>query len=119
MAKEFEIAKDPCCSNAASEAPFACNLEAFTAAERLRYQELRRMLSSAVIGKRELPDGLALQIATDRIALAHLAEWISFERKCCPFFDFGIEVARESGPVWLTLTGRRGVKDFLSQVFSG
>ena len=41
------------------------------------------------------------------------------ERKCCPFFDFGIEVARESGPVWLRLSGRRGVKDFLSQAFLG
>ena len=113
------MANDPCCSNpAASEAPLACNLEAFTAGERPRYNELRRMLSSAVIGKRELPDGIALQIAIDLIALAHIGEWISMERKCCPFFDFGIEVARESGPVWLTLTGRLGVKDFLSQTFS-
>ena len=113
------MANDPCCINpTASEAPLACNLEAFTADERLRYNELRRMLASAVIGRRELPDGIALQIATDRIALAHLAEWISMERKCCPFFDFGIDVARESGPVWLSLTGRSGVKDFLSQAFS-
>jgi hypothetical protein len=65
-----------------------------------------------------LPDGIALQIATERVTLANLAEWISFERKCCPFFDFRIDVAREGGPVWLSLSGRPGVKEFLTQVFA-
>jgi hypothetical protein len=109
------MSDDGCCSAAS---PLACDLTAISAADRPRYNELRRMLAAAVVGKRELPNGLALQIATDRLALAQLAEWISFERKCCPFFDFGIEVARESGPVWMSLTGRDGVKAFLAEVFS-
>jgi hypothetical protein len=122
------MANDSCCNGDAEafltiqttggESPLACNLDAFTAAERPRYGELRKMIASAVIGKRELADGVALKVATDRITLAHLAEWISFERKCCPFFDFRIDVAREAGPVWLSLTGRAGVKAFLSEVFS-
>ncbi len=109
------MSNDGCCSAAS---PLACRLDAISAADRPRYNELRKMLAAAVVGKRELPSGLALQIATDRLALAQLAEWISLERKCCPFFDFGIEVARESGPVWLSLTGRDGVKAFLAQAFS-
>ena len=116
------MANDPCCTDATgteTESPLACNLEAFTAAQKPRYNELRAILTSAVIGKRELSDGLALEVATDRMALAHLAEWISFERKCCPFFDFRIDVARESGPVWVSLTSRPGVKEFLVQAFSG
>ncbi len=52
------------------------------------------------------------------MALAQLAEWVSFERKCCPFFEFRIEVAPKSGPVWLSLTGRAGVKDFLAHAFA-
>lgn len=121
------MANDSCCigddafpamQTTGGESPLACNLDAFTAAERPRYSELRRMIADAVIGKHELDDGVALKVATDRITLAQLAEWISFERKCCPFFDFRIDVAREAGPVWLSMTGRAGVKEFLSQVFS-
>ena len=109
------MSNDGCCS---ASSPLACNLDAISAADRPRYNELRKMLAAAVVGTRELPNGLAIQIATDRLALAQLAEWISFERRCCPFFDFGIDVARESGPVWLSLTGREGVKAFLAAVFS-
>ena len=91
--------------------------DAISASERPRYNELRKMLAASAAGKRELPDGIAVQISTERMALAQLAEWIALERKCCPFFEFKIEVAPESGPVWLSLTGRAGVKEFLSQAF--
>lgn len=109
------MANDGCCT---SETPLACDLDAIGAGDRPRYNELRAMVGAAVAGKRELPDGVALQISTERIALAQLAEWISFERKCCPFFEFRIDVAPESEPVWLSLTGRAGVKEFLAQAFA-
>jgi hypothetical protein len=108
---------DICCNFElpAVEIPIACNLDAISADDRPRYNELRSMLASAAIGRRTLPDGVAIHISTDRLPLAQLAEWISFERKCCPFLDFTIDVASNSGPVWLSLTGRAGVKEFLSQ----
>ena len=106
---------DVCCN---SESPLACDLDAISASERPRYNELRKMLAASAAGKRELPDGIAVQISTERMALAQLAEWIALERKCCPFFEFKIEVAPESGPVWLSLTGRTGVTEFLSQAFT-
>jgi hypothetical protein len=102
-----------------SESALACELDAISATDRPRYNELRRMLAAAVAGRRELPDGIAIQISTERMALAQLAEWISFERKCCPFFEFKIDVAPNIGPVWLSLTGRPGVKEFLAQAFGG
>ena len=103
---------DQCCCTAA---PIACDLDAISTNDRPRYNELRAMLAASALGKRELPDGIAIHIATERMPLAQLAEWISFERKCCPFLDFTIDVAAESGPVWISLTGRPGVKEFLSQ----
>jgi hypothetical protein len=102
-----------------SESPLACDLGAISASDRPRYHELRRAVAASVVGKRELPDGLAVQIDTARIALPQLAEWISFERKCCPFFEFRIDLASGSGPVWLSLTGRAGVKEFISEAFAG
>ena len=102
-----------------SESPLACDLTAISASARPRYHELRRAVAASVIGKRELQDGLAIQIDVGRIALPQIAEWISFERKCCPFFEFRIDLAPESGPVWLSLTGRAGVKEFISEAFAG
>ena len=110
------MANDGCC---ASGSPLACDLGAISASDRPRYHELRRAVAASVIGKRELPDGLAIQINTARIALPQLAEWISFERKCCPFFEFRIDLAPDSGPVWLSLTGRAGVKEFITEAFAG
>ena len=102
-----------------SESPLACDLGAISTSDRPRYNELRRAVAASVVGKRELPDGLAVQIDTARIALPQLAEWISFERKCCPFFEFRIDLAPNSGPVWLSLTGRAGVKEFITEAFAG
>lgn len=114
------MAIDACCcaENSATEIPIACDLNAISASDRPRYNELRAMLKVSAVGKRELPDGIAIQISTERMTLAQLAEWISFERKCCPFFEFRIEVAPASGPVWVSLTGRAGVKEFLAQAFA-
>jgi hypothetical protein len=106
------MTNDGCCS---SESPLACDLDAISAGDRPRYNELRKMLAASAVGKRELADGIAVQISTERMPLAQLAEWISLERKCCPFFEFKIEVAPASGPVWLSLTGRPGVTEFLAQ----
>ena len=102
-----------------AESALACELDAISASERPRYNELRRMLAVAIAGKRELADGIAVRISTERMALAQVAEWIAFERKCCPFFEFKVDVAAESGPVWVSLTGRAGVKEFLAQAFGG
>ena len=106
---------DQCCCTAA---PIACNLDTISRRDRPRYDTLRAMLASAALGKRELPDGIAIHISTERMPLAQLAEWISFERKCCPFLDFTIDVGAESGPVWISLTGRPGVKEFLAHVLA-
>jgi hypothetical protein len=32
---------------------------------------------------------------------------------CCPFFGFALEMEPEGGAVWLSLTGREGVKPFI------
>ena len=109
------MSNDGCCM---SESPLACDLSAISASDRPHYNELRRAVAASVIGKRVLADGLAIQIDIGRIALPQIAEWISFERKCCPFFEFRIDLAPESGPVWLSLTGRAGVKEFISEAFA-
>ena len=42
-----------------------------------------------------------------------VAEWAIGEHACCPFFDINIRLEREGGSLWLGLTGRDGVKQFI------
>lgn len=94
---------------------FACNMRAMTATERARYQELTKALLTATQEKRELPNGYGFRLPPSSLLTA--AEWISLERKCCPFFTFDMEQARDAGPVWLRITGTEGVKTFIRAEF--
>lgn len=96
------------------EAP-ACNVNGLTSGERARHQELSQTLLSAVQQKSELRDGYAFRLPSS--ALLTAAEWVSLERKCCPFFTFEIEQPKNQGPVWLRITGPEGVKAFIEEEF--
>jgi len=99
------------------EIPFACSLTALTAAERAHHSDLSKELHSAVKDVRELDNGYAFQLSGDAKTISMVAEWVSLERLCCPFFTFQLEVASESKPMWLRMTGREGVKEFMRTEF--
>ncbi len=101
-----------------SQAPFACNLKAFTPDQRVRWRQLIERVTSAVTEARELKDGYALRINTSHAPLVEVAGWVDLERRCCPFFDFQMDVHGEDGSLWLSLKGRDGVKDFINADFS-
>lgn len=94
---------------------FACNMNALTSGERARHQGLSRTLLSAVQEKSELRNGYAFRLPSSTLMTA--AEWVSLERKCCPFFAFEIEQQKDQGPVWLRVTGSEGVKAFIEEEF--
>jgi hypothetical protein len=99
-----------------SDAPFACNMKVFQPQERKQHEKLSHEIVSAVTGHREVDSGYAFQLDPARVALPDLARWVSGERKCCPFFDFQINL--ENGDrLSLTLTGRDGVKAFIREEF--
>ena len=62
---------------------------------------------------RELPNGYSFKLPNDSDLLLTAAGFISLERLCCPFFDFNLEVESKGGALWLSLTGRDGVKPFI------
>jgi hypothetical protein len=94
---------------------FACEMHALSAAERARHHALLTELIGSVVDKRELADGYGFRFAPQQ--LPKVAEWIGFERRCCPFFTFDLAVARDSGPLWLEVRGSDGVKDFIRGEF--
>lgn len=97
--------------------PLACNLGAFSPAERERHASLLARLGSEVVGTEELPDGYAFEFGSDPGLVAEVSEWVSLERACCPFLKFQIELAPEKGMLRLRLTGSPQVKEFLRAEF--
>lgn len=97
-----------------SESPFACNRTALDAPARKRhFDELGPALRDRIKNVRELRDGFAFEFPSDTATFHLVSEWVEGERLCCPFFDIDIHVEREGGNLWLRLTGREGVKEFI------
>ncbi len=97
-----------------SESPFACNRMALTPAQRKRHlDELGPKLRSLKRSVRELPNGYEFEFPSDANTFQLVAEWVVGERDCCPFFDIEMRLQREGGALWLGLTGREGVKQFI------
>jgi hypothetical protein len=93
--------------------PVACNWAALTADQQERQQALLGQLRADVKEIRELDDGYAFGYTPDRTGLLAMAEFVANERLCCPFFEFGITVERDGGPVWLWITGEGEAKRVL------
>ena len=95
---------------------FYCNLKALSMKERARHMQLTYEIERGRVETVEMANGFAFRFQDGTVSLAELAEWISAERKCCPFFDFEIEQA-DNGPLWLKLRGKEGVKAFMRSEF--
>lgn len=95
------------------ESPFACDMSAIAADQRGAHMATINKLFRTVESFNELPDGYSFRLPNEPDALLTAAQFIALERLCCPFFGFGLEVEREGGAVWLSLTGRAGVKPLI------
>jgi hypothetical protein len=98
--------------------PLACDLTALDPEQRERHQVHTRQLFASVQDIQELPDGYAFRLPIEADTILKAAKFINLERLCCPFFNFALEVEPEGGPLWLKLTGREGVKQFLQAEFN-
>lgn len=89
----------------ADRLPIACDLSSLNAGQGRRRRELQELLRKDVRQVRELEDGYAFRHSPKASVLLELAEFVVLERLCCPFFDFSVEIGRDSGPVWFRITG--------------
>lgn len=78
-----------------------------------------RELFSRIDETRELPNGYEFRFADQPNVLTGLVDFVALEKLCCPFLRFEIAVEAENGPVWLRLTGRDGVKEFIQEEVRG
>jgi hypothetical protein len=96
------------------QSAFACNRLALTSEQRKRhFDELGPQLRSLKKSVRELPNGYEFEFPADPNTVQLVAEWALGEHACCPFFDIDMRLELEGGSLWLGLTGREGVKQFI------
>jgi hypothetical protein len=93
------------------ETKFYCNPSALNKDERARYSELTKKLKAENAGVEELANGYSLRFPANAQTIRDAAEFVTYERLCCPFLDFQVDVAGEN--VALRLTGEEGVKEFI------
>jgi hypothetical protein len=99
------------------QSKFYCNTKALTPEERARHKQLGDKLLAARKEIVETTKGYEFQFSPADISLAEIAEWVAAESKCCPFFDFHIDVEREGRLLCLRLTGEEGIKAFIRAEF--
>jgi hypothetical protein len=97
------------------KSPFYCNIKTLSVAERLHKKQIGEKMAASRVEVNELPNGYAIRYRPGGVSLVELADWVESERRCCPFFDLAIETEREGGPVWLKITGREGVQQFIRE----
>jgi hypothetical protein len=96
---------------------FYCNIKALTPEERVHHTQLTEKLLGARKEILEIAKGYEFQFSPKTVSLAELADWVGAESKCCPFFDFHIDLEGEGSLLCLRLTGEEGIKSFIRAEF--
>ncbi len=96
--------------------PIACQRleDVFSPETRKRHAEIWTKMEREMLGVDELEAGYAFRFPMEDALFQELAEFITYERHCCPFFHFALEMEPGAEHVSLRLTGGEGVKDFLT-----
>lgn len=90
----------------------ACVPSAIPAIERTAHFELARdLFTNRATERVSLPEGYGFRF--DSSAFDDVARFVTNERKCCPFLTFEVQVAAQSGSVWLRMTGPDGTREVL------
>jgi hypothetical protein len=95
-------------------------MDAFAIACNLTPEELRKRgadllpgLVQIALERRPIVDGYAFRFAPDPAVLESVVSIIKEERECCPFFRFQLTWEPAAGPVWLSVSGPVGTREFI------
>ncbi|MGA8103855.1 MAG: hypothetical protein WB869_16980 [Candidatus Acidiferrales bacterium] len=102
---------------AIEQSKFYCNTKALTPTEREQHKQSTDKLIAMRQAIEETEMGYEFQFSPSTVDLAELAHWVTAESKCCPFFDFHIDLERKGSLLCLRLTGGNGIKPFIREEF--
>jgi hypothetical protein len=116
-AQQLAPGPDPRETATTSTSEFRCNMNAFTAAERKSHEHLTQRLIAMRTQIVETEKGYEFQFDPALVTIGELAQWAVAESKCCPFFDFHIDLEERGTLACLRLTGAPGIKPIIRQEF--
>lgn len=93
--------------------PIACNLKALTTEQRGQLGRAGAHVIDAITGSRDLKDGYAFRVDAAKASVVDVAEWLDLWRRCCPFYEFEVDLHAADASLWLTVKGRPGVKAYI------
>lgn len=96
-----------------SEPVLACNIFAIPKSYRPIHEANARQIVASIQERQALSTGYALRLPNETELLQTVVAFLCYERLCCPFFHFRLEIEPDQGPVWLQITGAVDVKAFL------
>jgi len=99
-----------------ADTPIACDLTVFSNSERIKHLVLAKSLLGKARQVIEHKDGFTFGFEQSPRLEMKIADWVSNEKRCCPFFSF--ELSRTNTPPLLSLTisGPNGAKEILRTV---
>ena len=104
----------------AQDTPIICNMDVFMPDERENHIRATTRLFQTLQDIQEAENGYEFifpnSSKSENITL--FAEFISNERRCCPFLEFTLRIAPKDKPISLILTGPEGTQEFLHEEFS-
>ncbi len=95
--------------------PIACSLNDNDLAARSAF--IRRELFAGVEERQELDNGYAFRFPGEGNWRSKIDDFITTERQCCSFFRIELTFEPGLGPMWPTLTGPAGTKQFIEAAF--
>jgi hypothetical protein len=93
-----------------SSQPLACDRLALSPQERRQQEDLVARIKRQISYREAVGEGF--KVTLPAAALVDVAQWISLERRCCPFLRFEVRVEKET--ISLAVDGPPGTRALLS-----
>lgn len=99
------------------EGRYFCNTKALNPDERAKHAQLTKKLMAKRREVVETRNGYEFQFAPQEVSIEEVTQWVVAESKCCPFFDFHIDLEKQGRLVCLRLSGGANIKAFIRSEF--
>ena len=96
------------------DAKYFCDLTALNSEERKRYREFESLLPNKIKSMSEQDNGYTLSFSMTPENFTLVAEFITYESRCCPFLSFSLNTASGEQMSTLRITGELDAKPFIA-----
>ena len=96
------------------DAKYFCDLTALTSEERKRYREFESLLPNKIKSMSEQENGYTLSFPMTPENFTLVAEFITYESRCCPFLSFSLNTVSGEEMSPLLITGELDAKPFIA-----